>query len=310
MDTDMTPITAARGIRCFVAAALLGVFASGAAAASDYHGLPPPPVAARQGAKLIAVCSACHGATGVSVAPAYPNLASQQYNYILKELEDFRSGKRTSPIMSGMAMTIPAAPGNRDLKDIAAYFSRQPLPDTVAAAPVPAAQLKLGRQIYTEGLPGRGVPACAACHGLAGAGNGPMAIPALALQHETYVLAQLELFASGARSNAPGHVMHSIAKHMNKAQQTAVAAYVRQLDPRTALGIGPKTYSQYVRQQMAGTAPPTPPGTTHAPVSAAPAKRAAPEPAAAASSTHIEAPTGRALPGAADAASRGESGHD
>jgi cytochrome c553 len=307
----MTSITAARGTRCFVAAALLGVFASGAvAASSDYHGLPPPPVAARQGAKLIAVCSACHGATGVSVAPAYPNLAGQQYNYILKELEDFRSGKRTSPIMSGMAMTIPAAPGNRDLKDIAAYFSRQPLPETVAAAPAPAAQLKLGRQIYTQGLQGRGVPACAACHGLGGAGNGPMAIPALALQHETYVLAQLELFASGARSNAPGHVMHSIAKRMNKAQQTAVAAYVRQLDPRTTLGIGPKTYSQYVRQQMAGTAPPTPPGTAHAPVSAAPAKRAAPGPAAAVSSTHIKAPTGRAQPGAADAATRRESGHD
>ena len=307
----MTSITAARGTRCFVAAALLGVFASGAvAAASDYHGLPPPPVAARQGAKLIAVCSACHGATGVSVAPAYPNLAGQQYNYILKELEDFRSGKRTSPIMSGMAMTIPAAPGNRDLKDIAAYFSRQPLPDTVAAAPAPAAQLKLGRKIYTQGLQGRGVPACAACHGLGGGGNGPMAIPALALQHETYVLAQLELFASGARSNAPGHVMHSIAKHMNKAQQTAVAAYVRQLDPRTTLGIGPKTYSQYVRQQMAGPAPPTPPGTTHAPISAAPVKRAASGPAAAASNTHIKAPTGRAQPGAADAATRRESGHD
>jgi cytochrome c553 len=307
----MTSITAARGTRCFVAAALLGAFASGAvAASSDYHGLPPPPVAARQGAKLIAVCSACHGATGVSVAPAYPNLAGQQYNYILKELEDFRSGKRTSPIMSGMAMTIPAAPGNQDLKDIAAYFSRQPLPATVAAAPAPAAQLKLGRQIYTQGLQGRGVPACAACHGLGGGGNGPMAIPALALQHETYVLAQLELFASGARSNAPGHVMHSIAKHMNKAQQTAVAAYVRQLDPRTALGIGPKTYSQYVHQQMASPAPPTPPGTTLAPVSAAPAKRAATGPAAAISNTHIEAATGRAQPGAADAATRRESGHD
>ena len=299
----MTSITAARGTRCFVAAALLGVFASGtAAASSDYHGLPPPPAATQLGAKLIAVCSACHGATGVSVAPAYPNLASQQYNYILKELEDFRSGKRTSPIMSGMAMTIPASPRNQDLKDIAAYFSRQPLPVTAAAAPAPAAELKLGRQIYTQGLQGRGVPACAACHGLGGEGNSPMAVPALALQHETYVLTQLGLFASGARSNAPGHVMHSIAKRMNKAQQTAVAAYVRQLDPRTTLGIGPKTYSQYAHQQTAGAAP------TAAPVSAASAQGAASRPAAAASATPIKTAV-RAKPGAADATRR-EPGHE
>ena len=303
----MTSITAARGTRCFVAAALLGVFASGtAAASSDYHGLPPPPAAAQLGAKLIAVCSACHGATGVSVAPAYPNLASQQYNYILKELEDFRSGKRTSPIMSGMAMTIPASPGNQDLKDIAAYFSRQPLPVTAAATSAPAAELRLGRQIYTQGLQGRGVPACAACHGLGGEGNGPMAVPALALQHQTYVLTQLGLFASGARSNAPGHVMHSIARRMNKAQQTAVAAYVRQLDPRTTLGIGPKTYSQYVHRQTAGAAPPAAP--TAASVSAASAQGAASRPAAAASAAPIKAPV-HVKPGAADA-TRGEPGHE
>lgn len=233
-------------------------------AESDYHGIPLGAAAAKQGGTLIAVCAACHGINGSSAAAEYPNLAAQRYNYLLKQLEDFRDGARKSTIMSGMAMTIPPSANNQDLKEIAAYFSRQPLlaSGTTSAPGVRAdnAQLKEGQKIYTQGLASDNIPACAACHELGGDGNGPMAIPALALQHQVYVLTQLDQFASGARNNSRGHVMTSIARAMTKQQMTAVAAYVQQLNPGTTLGIGPKNYHEYVqavdRDQKSKKSPP------------------------------------------------------
>jgi cytochrome c553 len=220
-------------------------------AKADYHGIPLGAAAAKQGSALIAVCAACHGITGNSAAAEYPNLAAQRYNYLLKQLEDFRDGARKSTIMSGMAMTIPPSANNQNLKEIAAYFSRQPLvPAEVAAGSgvrADATQLKEGQKIYTQGLANDNIPACAACHGLGADGNGPMAIPALALQHQVYLLTQLDQFASGARRNSPGQVMTSIARAMTKPQMQAVAAYLQQLNPDSTLGIGPKNYDEYTR---------------------------------------------------------------
>jgi cytochrome c553 len=220
-------------------------------AKADYHGIPLGAAAAKQGGALITVCAACHGITGNSAAAEYPNLAAQRYNYLLKQLEDFRDGARKSTIMSGMAMTIPPSTDNQNLKEIASYFSRQPLlPAQEAAGPgvrTDTTQLEEGQKIYTQGLVNDNIPACAACHGLGADGNGPMAVPALALQHEVYVLTQLDQFASGARSNSPGQVMTSIARAMTKPQMQAVAAYLQQLNPDSTLGIGPKNYDEYVK---------------------------------------------------------------
>ncbi len=238
----------------FVMAALLvTVLAAPAAyAKADYHGLPPAGAAAR-GAAQAGVCAACHGGNGIGVSAAYPSLAGQQYNYILKQLENFRSGARKNAIMSSMAMTIPPSEDHANLKNIAAYFAQlQPMSayrGTAAAAATDPHQIALGRKIYDEGVAGKGIPACAACHGLGGEGNGPMAIPALAGQHAAYVVAQLQQFASGVRHNSPGHVMHAIARPMNAAQDAAVAAYLQQLDPATTLGIGPKDFSSYAKMR-------------------------------------------------------------
>ncbi len=228
-----------------------------ALAHSDYHGLPPAGAAAK-GAPLTAVCSACHGSNGMGMTTQYPNLAGQKFNYILKELENFRSGARTNSIMSAMAMTIPPSPHNANLKDIAAYFAALAPMWTQAAqqisTPADPEQLALGQRIYTIGIAGKHIPACAACHELGGEGNGPMAIPVLAGQQAAYMIKQLEQFASGARHNAPGHVMHMIARSMNAKDEAAVAAYLQQLNPATTLGIGPKDFASYARALAAPSA--------------------------------------------------------
>ena len=223
----------------------------------DYHGLPPAG-AATQGAALLAVCAACHGMNGIGMSPTHPNLAGQGYNYILKELENFRSGARKSSIMTGMAMTIPPSPKHANLKDIAAYFSQlTPMWTYVAVGAVPAtaAQLKLGKIIYRRGNAAEGLPACAACHGLNGEGNGPMAIPALAGQHAPYMLGELQRFASGRRTNSPGQVMYTISRAMTADEENAVIAYLAQMHPDQVLGMGPKNFTAYAQLHGAPAAP-------------------------------------------------------
>jgi cytochrome c553 len=65
------------------------------------------------------MCSACHGAAGVSAVPMYPNLAGQKEAYIAKQLKDFKSGKRKDPVMAPMAMSL----SDEDVANVAAYYS-------------------------------------------------------------------------------------------------------------------------------------------------------------------------------------------
>jgi len=64
-------------------------------------------------------CHACHGTTGISVLPIYPNLAGQQQNYLSKALHDFRDGSRPNPIMSGFA----AALSDTDIEEITTWYA-------------------------------------------------------------------------------------------------------------------------------------------------------------------------------------------
>src|SRR5215813_11589244 len=56
--------------------------------------------AERGSAKAQEVCVACHGEQGVSRAPEYPNLAGQSGAAIYKQLNDYRTGSRTHPLMT------------------------------------------------------------------------------------------------------------------------------------------------------------------------------------------------------------------
>ncbi len=65
------------------------------------------------------MCSACHGATGISAVPTYPNLAGQKEAYLAKQLKDFKSGKRNDPTMKGMVASLSDA----DMDNLAAYYA-------------------------------------------------------------------------------------------------------------------------------------------------------------------------------------------
>ena len=73
-------------------------------------------------AKVATVCAACHGANGVSVTDAIPNLAAQRTAYLETQLKALKDGTRKNPIMNAIASQLSAD----DIANVAAYFSTQP----------------------------------------------------------------------------------------------------------------------------------------------------------------------------------------
>ncbi len=165
------------------------------------------------------VCSACHGLDGNSVITANPKLAGQHPEYLVKQLTEFKSGKRANAVMSGMAAGL----SEDDMKGLAAYFSGQTL--KLGAAKTNG-KGSLGEKIYRGGIAATNVPACAACHGPTGAGL-PKQFPHLGGQHTDYTLTQLRTFRTGERANAP--MMMTIATKMTDAEMAAVADYIQGL---------------------------------------------------------------------------------
>lgn len=167
------------------------------------------------------VCAACHGADGNSASPANPSLAGQGYDYLHKQLANFKSGERKSPVMGGIVASLSPA----DMKNLAAFFSeKQAKPGTAKDKEVAL----LGQKIYRGGVQGSGVPACASCHGANGQGI-PVQFPRLAGQHAGYTVDQLNKFRNGERANDAAKMMRVIAAKMTPQEMEAVAQYIQGL---------------------------------------------------------------------------------
>jgi len=168
------------------------------------------------------VCAACHAADGNSTAAANPKIAGQIPEYLNKQLVDFKAqgGKkpaRESPIMMGMVANLSDA----DMKALAAFYAGQKLKPAAAADKTLAA---LGQKLWRGGNAASGVPACAGCHGPAGAGM-PAQYPRLAGQYSEYIAAQLKAFKEGGRVNDPNGMMRGVTARMTEREIRAVAEY-------------------------------------------------------------------------------------
>jgi cytochrome c553 len=201
------------------AAALSAATWSGSAAAEG----AAKPEAAKGQVIAAQVCAACHAADGNSVVSANPKLAGQHYDYLHKQLVNFKpqAGKkaeRDNAVMAGMIANLSPA----DIQDVAAYFASQKLKPAAAKDKELAA---LGQKVYRGGNIATGVAACAGCHGPAGAGM-PALFPRIAGQFPEYVEAQLKAFRAGARANDPNGMMRGVVARMSDREIQAVADYV------------------------------------------------------------------------------------
>jgi cytochrome c553 len=201
-----------------------------AAAPAASEAVAAKPGDATAGQAKAAACGACHGVDGNSSDAQYPKLAGQSEQYIVRQLQNFKSGARKNPIMLGMATPL----SEQDMHDIAAYFSSQKrLPGVADQALVEA-----GQKLYREGDTKRGVPACMACHGPDGMGNPGAMYPALDSQHAQYVETQLKNWHNGDAWGTDAHaqIMPTIAKQLSADDIAAVASYIEGLHPAGAAG--------------------------------------------------------------------------
>lgn len=76
----------------------------------------------QQGKALSAVCVACHGQDGNSPAGAFPSLAGQGQRYLVKQLQDIKSGDRAAVLMTGILDAYSA----QDMLDVAPIFLPRP----------------------------------------------------------------------------------------------------------------------------------------------------------------------------------------
>ena len=169
-----------------------------------------------KGEASFAGCVACHGADGNSGTPTFPKLAQQHPQYIVKQLKEFKSGKRDNAVMKGFATAL----SDGDMKNIAAWLASKQAKTGFAKD---KDLVGLGEKIYRGGIADRQVAACSGCHSPNGAGI-PAQYPRLSGQHADYAVAQLTAFRDGVRKN--GAMMTQVAAKLNDREIKAVADYM------------------------------------------------------------------------------------
>lgn len=198
-------------LRRLVIASALMVLAGSAVAAGDVNA----------GKAKAQACIGCHGVNGVSTNPTWPKLAGQHANYVAKQLNDFKAGKRNDPLMGGQVANLSP----QDMDDLAAYFAKQ----KVSLGGADEKLVAEGKKIYHGGIKSKKVAACMGCHGPSGSGNPAAKFPGLSGQHAAYVAKTMQDFRSGTRSNDANKMMRDIASRMSASEIKAVAAYIQGL---------------------------------------------------------------------------------
>jgi cytochrome c553 len=195
-------------------ALLIAVLAAGPAVAAETHAAFKPDLAKGQ-ALSSQVCAACHTADGSRGLPANPIIQGQHPEYLVKQLIEFKSGKRNNAIMKGFAGTL----SEDDMRHVAAFYAGK-------TAKLGAAKnkdtIRLGERIWRGGIASKSVPACSGCHGPTGAGI-PAQYPRLASQHGDYLELQMTGFRAGTRANSAQ--MTTIAAKMSDLEIKAVSDY-------------------------------------------------------------------------------------
>jgi len=165
-------------------------------------------------------CLGCHGADGKGIAAAgFPRLAGLPAGYLSKQLHDWRNGTRKQPVMEPLAKALT----EDEIQAVSNYLASlpsDPVPDErrQQIADNPTARLAL------YGDWSRQIPGCVQCHGPGGSGVGDH-FPPLAGQPAPYLIAQLNGWRDGSRSNDPNQLMVGVAKAMTDAEVKAIAEY-------------------------------------------------------------------------------------
>ena len=232
-------------------AAVLCMVASSVPAASrfiDLRRIEPIHGDGVAGAQKAAVCLACHGANGVSVAPTFPRLAGQRADYLYHRLVSFKRAGPKDPYYSISPMTAMAANlSDDDMRNVAAYFSAQPV--QLTDIPSPVASSAKGAALFYAGDPSKGVPPCQGCHGaeaggVTGRANRYATYPSLRGQYGPYVIARLTNYRAGLpHDTSNAFIMAGVAQTLDDDSIQALAAWISSVPAAAASPGHPPTRS-------------------------------------------------------------------
>ena len=168
------------------------------------------------------VCSNCHGVTGNSTSPNFPNLAGQQETYVVAQLSAFKAHSRQDPAGYEYMWGLSHRLTDQQIQQLAVHFAAQtPKREPIEGKPD---RIELGKNIFASGIPDKGVPPCASCHGPDGLGKA--GFPRIASQHADYLVKQLTVFQR-TEERPEGAVMKTVAHNLTRENMVNVADYVQ-----------------------------------------------------------------------------------
>lgn len=193
----------------FIGILLCGAFAS----FSALHATEAGP---ELGAHSAGPCFPCHGSDGNSEQPLFPKLAGQRADFIVQEMEEFKDGRRSDPMMTGIAQTV----SDQDIRRIAAYFASQPV---MQGEPGDPERVQRGKTLFID-------ERCVFCHAEAGKSfvqltGGPI----IGGQHKDYLVKALKDMKEGRRS---GDVYDLMARSLTRLSEDDIEAMAEYLSTR------------------------------------------------------------------------------
>ena len=167
-------------------------------------------------------CGYCHELDGNSRMEGFPRLAGQTFDYLVKQLHDFRARRRTGTMQATAELLSDA-----DIDTVARYFNAQSV-RVSGPASLAEQDRRTAERLHRYGDHARGIPACGSCHGMKGEGRGRN--PRLAGQHAGYLESQLHSFKQGQRANDMNGVMRSVVSAATAREIHLLARYFAGLD--------------------------------------------------------------------------------
>lgn len=165
-----------------------------------------------RGGTLALNCTMCHGAQGMSASSA-PNLAGQYPEVVIKQLEDYKGGKRSSPIMEALAQKL----SGQDIADLAAYYAYLP-----KARTAPTTYDESLPVLVRVGAPMRNIAPCISCHGGV---DQKLGAPWIEGMPKDYLVSQLQAFRARQRRNDSQAQMRNVVRAMTDAEIDEVSAF-------------------------------------------------------------------------------------
>ncbi len=196
--------------RIWMSLGVIGLIASSSALGAD------------MGSKLDRqLCSICHGPGGTTTSELFPQLAGEPAPYFINQMKAFRDKSRADENARRFMWGISSRLSDEDIQQLAAYYESQPPvhPGKISDQ----SKYELGKNIFTNGHPDKGVPPCMACHGEKG--QGKETTPRLGGQHEAYLKRQLKVFYGNERPAATA--MHEVVKGLSESDIEAIAHYLQ-----------------------------------------------------------------------------------